>query len=76
MMQRSTGTSIIGNSLPIWKFKTYLRKLALTDSLFLIRQERQAGVLGQSGGSLSTQATIEEIVKEQWKCLSFLRFAF
>jgi transcriptional regulator with PAS, ATPase and Fis domain len=42
-MQPSTGTSIIGNSLPIWKLRTYLRKVAATDSHVLITAETGTG---------------------------------
>ena len=43
MTQRSTATSMIGNSLAIWKVKTYLRKVAMTDSHVLITGETGTG---------------------------------
>lgn len=43
MTQRSTVTSMIGNSLAIWKVKTYLRKVAMTDSHVLITGETGTG---------------------------------
>ncbi len=43
MTQRSTASSMIGNSLPIWKLKTYLRKVAMTDSHVLITGETGTG---------------------------------
>src|SRR5688500_15790244 len=36
-------TSIVGNSLEIWKLKTYLRKVAMTDSHVLITGETGTG---------------------------------
>lgn len=36
-------TAIVGNSLPIWKVKTYLRKVAMTDSHVLITGETGTG---------------------------------
>src|SRR5688572_29518724 len=43
MTQRFTATSIIGNSLPIWNLKTYLRKVAMTDSHVLTTGETGTG---------------------------------
>ena len=43
MTQSSTAMSMIGNSLPIWKVKTYLRKVAMTDSHVLITGETGTG---------------------------------
>jgi DNA-binding NtrC family response regulator len=43
MIHSSIASSIIGNSLPIWKLKTYLRKVALTDSHVLITGETGTG---------------------------------
>src|SRR5881392_3218439 len=43
MVQGSTATSMIGNSLPIWKVKSYMRKVALTDSHVLITGETGSG---------------------------------
>jgi transcriptional regulator with PAS, ATPase and Fis domain len=43
MTQRSTASSMIGNSLPIWKLKSYLRKVAMTDSHVLITGETGTG---------------------------------
>ena len=42
-MARPITGSIIGNSLPIWKLKTYLRKVAVTDSNVLITGETGTG---------------------------------
>jgi transcriptional regulator with PAS, ATPase and Fis domain len=36
-------TSMVGNSLPMWKVKTYLRKVAMTDSHVLITGETGTG---------------------------------
>ena len=36
-------TSMVGNSLPMWKVKTYLRKVAVTDSHVLITGETGTG---------------------------------
>ncbi len=43
MTQRSTASSMIGNSLAIWKLKSYLRKVAMTDSHVLITGETGTG---------------------------------
>jgi transcriptional regulator with GAF, ATPase, and Fis domain len=43
MTAPSIATSIIGNSLAIWKVKTYLRKVALTESHVLITGETGTG---------------------------------
>jgi transcriptional regulator with PAS, ATPase and Fis domain len=43
MTAPSVPTSIIGNSIAIWKIKTYLRKVALTDSHVLITGETGTG---------------------------------
>ena len=43
MAQRSTATSMIGNSLPMWKVRSYMRKVALTDSHVLITGETGSG---------------------------------
>jgi len=43
MTAHSVATSIIGNSLAIWKVKTYLRKVAMTDSHVLITGETGTG---------------------------------
>src|SRR3954453_361276 len=36
-------TAIVGNSLEVWKLKTYLRKVAMTDSHVLITGETGTG---------------------------------
>jgi transcriptional regulator with PAS, ATPase and Fis domain len=43
MATPSVSTAIIGNSLAIWKLKTYLRKVATTDSHVLITGETGTG---------------------------------
>jgi DNA-binding NtrC family response regulator len=43
MTAPSVATSIIGNSLEIWRLKTYLRKVAMTDSHVLITGETGTG---------------------------------
>ena len=43
MAQSAPATSLIGSSLAIWKVKTYLRKVALTDSHVLITGETGTG---------------------------------
>ena len=43
MSAPSIVTSMVGNSVPIWKVKTYLRKVALTDSHVLITGETGTG---------------------------------
>src|SRR5262245_34374441 len=43
MSAPSIVTSMVGNSVPIWKVKTYLRKVALTDSHVLITGENGTG---------------------------------
>jgi len=43
MVQTSTATSIIGNSLPMWRLKSYMRKVAMTESHVLITGETGSG---------------------------------
>ena len=43
MANFTSATSLIGSSLAIWKVKTYLRKVALTDSHVLITGETGTG---------------------------------
>ena len=43
MAQSAPATSLIGSSLAIWKVKTYLRKVAMTDSHVLITGETGTG---------------------------------
>src|SRR5215472_482906 len=43
MSAPSIVTSMVGNSVPIWKVKTYLRKVAMTDSHVLITGETGTG---------------------------------
>jgi DNA-binding NtrC family response regulator len=43
MTAPSIATSIVGNSLSMWKVKTYMRKVALTDSHVLITGETGSG---------------------------------
>lgn len=43
MAQFTPATSLIGSSLAIWKIKTYLRKVAMTDSHVLITGETGTG---------------------------------
>jgi len=43
MITPSIASSMIGNSLPMWKVKSYMRKVALTDSHVLITGETGSG---------------------------------